>query len=93
MTITHESIALRLEALGREQSAAVRSAAAPYEKERESLRELCGGIGHQYRKWISFSVGGTAHAGERTELLICRVCDAYSPSTPDPLLAPTRAAA
>ena len=51
-TITHQQIADRVVAIDAEQRTAERAAAAiaakPYERERASLQELCGGIGHVF---------------------------------------------
>lgn len=46
--ITHQDILDRAEALGQEYSAAYQAEKARLDKERESLRELCGGIGHVF---------------------------------------------
>ena len=48
--ITHQDIIDRLEALGNEYSAAYKAEKARQEKERDSLKELCGGLGHFYAK-------------------------------------------
>lgn len=48
-SITHQDIVDRLEALATEQSEAYLKESARIDKERESLREACGGIGHVYR--------------------------------------------
>lgn len=46
--VTHQDIIDRLEALGTEYSAAYNIERARQEKERTSLLELCGGLGHFY---------------------------------------------
>lgn len=48
--ITHQEIIDRMESLGREHSAAYAAELARIDKERESLRELCGGIGHFFAR-------------------------------------------
>lgn len=48
--MNHQDIADRLDALRREESAAYKIEKARIEKERESLRELCGGIGHIFAR-------------------------------------------
>ena len=48
--ITHQDIIDRLEALGTEYGAAYKIEQARQEKERASLQELCGGLGHFYAK-------------------------------------------
>ena len=48
--ITHQDIIDRLEALGSEHGAAYKVEKARQEKERASLEELCGGIGHFFAK-------------------------------------------
>ena len=48
--ITHQDIIDRLEKLGKENSAAYATELARQRKERASLQELCGGIGHFYTK-------------------------------------------
>ena len=48
--ITHQDIIDRLEALGTEDSAAYKAEKARQEKERSSLQELCGGLGHLFAK-------------------------------------------
>ena len=52
--ITHQDIIDRLEALGTEYSAAYKVEKARQEKERASLQELCGGLGHFFAKDKSF---------------------------------------
>ena len=48
--ITHQNIIDRLDALGTEHSKAYEAEQARQRKERASLQELCGGIGHFYAK-------------------------------------------
>ena len=50
IVITHQDIIDRLEALGTEYSAAYKAERARQEKERASLQELCGGLGHFFAK-------------------------------------------
>jgi len=49
-TITHQEIADRIEALSHEHSAAYQAEQARIRKERGSLQELCGGVGHVLAK-------------------------------------------
>ena len=53
--ITHQDIIDRLEKLGKEHGAAYAAEQARQRKERASLQELCGGIGHLYAKsdWLN----------------------------------------
>jgi hypothetical protein len=63
--MTHQEIIDRLEALGRSHSAAHKAELARIEKERESLQELCGGLGHFFRQgdWPVF--------GDKRRCVIC----------------------
>ena len=70
--ITHQDIIDRLEALGIEHSAAYKAETAKQEKERASLEELCGGIGHFFAKDRSvFGFMGSSR--------ICVYCNASEP--------------
>jgi hypothetical protein len=55
--ITHRSIMDRLAELGRAEAAAREVAAAPFKKERDSLQEACGGVGHLWSAPDAFSFG------------------------------------
>lgn len=48
--MTRQDIIDRLESLGVEHSVAYKAERARIEKERESLQELCGGLGHFFAK-------------------------------------------
>lgn len=48
MSITHQDIVDRIEALGRERSEAYERESQRIERERTSLQELCGSLGHAY---------------------------------------------
>ena len=48
--ITHQDIIDRLETLGNEYSAAYKAEKARQERERASIEELCGGLGHFFAK-------------------------------------------
>jgi hypothetical protein len=50
MTITHQDISDRMDALGREHSAAYKLEVARIDKERASLQELCGRLGHFFKR-------------------------------------------
>jgi hypothetical protein len=50
MTLTHQDIIDRREALGHERSEAYQREQARIAAERKSLQELCGGLGHFYAR-------------------------------------------
>ena len=70
--ITHQNIIDRLEALGTEHSKAYEAEQDRQRKERASLQELCGGVGHFYTKadWPMSSLSGTRS---------CVFCKAWEP--------------
>lgn len=59
-TITHQDIVDRLEALDKEQTEAYRREVERIDRERESLRELCGSLGHIFARPRGF-----LYVGER----------------------------
>ena len=70
--MTHQEIVDRMEALGVESSAAYREAMARINKERESLQELCGGLGHVWGAPPLWKAGGyracvVCHAPEKAK--------------------------
>ena len=70
--MTHQDIIDRMEALGLEHSAAYKAERARIAKERESLQELCGGLGHFWR--------GSPEAFLAPDLRRCVFCDAAEPA-------------
>lgn len=52
--MTHQDIVDRLQAVTSEQSAAYLTERARVQKDRESLQELCGGIGHVFRLNVAY---------------------------------------
>jgi hypothetical protein len=67
--ITSEQIKARMDELSALQDEAERKAAAPFEKERASLVELCAGIGHQPGEVVHFLIDlDASNSGT------CRVC-------------------
>ena len=71
--ITHQDIIDRLETLGNEYSAAYRAEQARQEKERDSIKELCGGLGHFFAK-------DRSTFGIRRNARVCVYCNASEPS-------------
>lgn len=68
--MTHQDIIDRMEALGREYGAAYRAEQARISKEKESLQELCGGIGH------FFATPQTLHFEQGRQCVFCRKSEA-----------------
>lgn len=75
--MTHQDIIDRLEALYREFSKAFAVEQARIKKERESLQELCGGIGHFFAKERGL-VPSVFPRGR-----CCLFCDMPEPKGPD----------
>ena len=68
--VTHQDIADRIEALGREHSKAYEIERARINAERSSLQELCGGVGH---------IWGSSELFVLTARRCCRICGAQEP--------------
>jgi hypothetical protein len=61
--MTHQEIIDRLEAAAREHGVRAAASRAVFEKERSSLQELCGGLGHLF-----------GYASMTSAVLGCRQC-------------------
>lgn len=55
MAVTHQDIVDRMAELGNQQSAALKAATLAIAKERESLQELCAGLGHVFGEGLVWS--------------------------------------
>jgi len=86
--VNHQDIADRYRSLDDEELAALKAEKARIERERQSLQELCGGMGHIYTKvenllgdWFTIGSDGSSDSSEKRRAMPrrCAVCGRSEP--------------